>query len=145
MKPHAPIPSSTRGSDGALPGKVSELLLEFAAPLFEYGEPPNRRILRAGLGVAVLCWNAGALELAGDPGHHVLLDTLATGVPPEGQGLVRQLLAARKTRYRSIPFLFEADVIETDATTYGSRRGPTCQRTRRLRAAGHHPCSRPTC
>lgn len=116
MKPHAPIPSSAGGSNGGMPEKYSELLLEFAAPLFEYGEPPDRRILRAGLGVAVLCWNTGALELAGDPDHHDLLDKLTTGVPPEGQGLVRQLLAARKARYRSIPFLFDADVIETDAT-----------------------------
>jgi hypothetical protein len=95
-----------------VPGKFSELILEFAEPLLDQGARSDPQVLRAVLVVAVLCWNAGALEIAGDPNYRDIVATLLAMVPVEDRALLEQLIATRKTRYRAIPFLLDVEVTE---------------------------------
>lgn len=98
------------GDDGkAVPGKVSELMLDFAAPLIDSLERPHsmddlQRVLMA----ASVCWNLPALERAGDPEQAKLrrmLDDAMAKMPAELRSLFQQLVVDREKKYGHIPFL----------------------------------------
>jgi hypothetical protein len=47
-----------------VPGKVSEMILEFAQPLMEFGEggPPDIQTMRNIMMLAMVCWNLPIME-----------------------------------------------------------------------------------
>ena len=55
----------TRDNDGGplKPGKFSELVLDYAAPLFDYGDPPSIDALRRAMQIATLCWNVSPRQI----------------------------------------------------------------------------------
>jgi hypothetical protein len=97
-----------------VPGKISELIWEFARPLRdEAGEPRNIDDLRNVLTLATLCWNLPLFERDGVP---ELADMQASfqgtlgSVPEAVAGLLRRLVEERKTRFAEIPFYIVAEI-----------------------------------
>lgn len=106
----------TRSEDGGPlePGKVSELLLDYAAPLFEDGYPPDVESLRAAMRIAVVCWNAAFLEMTGDASFRQMLAPFLANATAEGRAVMQRLLEERKTRFGAIPVLLDVEVEGTD-------------------------------
>lgn len=100
-----------------VPGKVSELMLDFAAPLIEALERPHsmddlQRVFMA----ASVCWNLPVLERTGDPERvklRSMLDDAMAKMPAELRALFQQLIVEREKKYGHIPFLVNLRV-ETD-------------------------------
>lgn len=92
-----------------VPGKVSELMLDFAAPLIDALERPHsmddlQRVFMA----ASVCWNLPVLERAGDPEQVKLrrmLDDAMAKMPAELSALFQQLIVDREKKYGHIPVL----------------------------------------
>jgi hypothetical protein len=92
------------------PGKVSEMLLEFAQPLLyaEPGGPPNVAAIQSIMQIAELCWNLPVLEATGArsyPEAQRGFDQALRMVPGEISRLLRQLVEDRKTKFAAVPFL----------------------------------------
>lgn len=93
----------------AVPGKVSELMLDFAAPLIDALERPHniddlQRVFMA----ASVCWNLPVLERTGDPEQvklRSMLDDAMGEMPAELRALFQQLVVDREKKYGHIPFL----------------------------------------
>ena len=97
------------------PGKVSEMILEFARPLLdlEPGGPPDINALRNILMFAELCWNLPVYERAGgaaDAEFKKGFDRVLQAAPEAIASRLRQLVQDRKTRFAAIPFLITARV-----------------------------------
>lgn len=92
---------------------VTETFLEFAAPLLEAVEDGDLDGLRTALRIATVCWNMGAMELAG---HPVFEEGLA-GLAAQGAGSVEAfefLVSRRVMDYGEHPWVVgEATVSET--------------------------------
>jgi hypothetical protein len=92
------------------PGKVSEMLLEFAEPLLylEPHGPPDLLAFRTCLQLAETCWNLPVMERLGTPSSGSIRSqfeqVLATSPKPIADTL-NELVAARKGRFAHIPFL----------------------------------------
>jgi hypothetical protein len=92
------------------PGKVSEMIYEFARPLREAepGGPPDVPTLRNIMQIVTICWNQPVYEVARHPigteGRKTLDEALRIMPKPIGD-LIRQLVRDRTTRFRGVPFL----------------------------------------
>lgn len=109
--------SSDPQSGSLLPGKFSEMFLEFAAPLLADGEPPTVHALRSALRIAMVCWNAAYLRSMGDKTFDEMLATVVAGAPAQGRAILERLLHDRVTRYGGIPVLLDVDVEGDDVRT----------------------------
>jgi hypothetical protein len=94
----------------AAPGKVSELVLDFAAPLLRLGPNglPDIDALRSVLQLAEICWNLPVYERTDKAKHAEFkrgFDSVLQSVPAPIANLLRQLLHERTTRFGAIPFL----------------------------------------
>jgi hypothetical protein len=97
------------------PGKVSEMILEFAHPLL-YADPegpPSIEILRSAMMLVMICWNLPVYEAGGNPLRVQVKQALDTAIKtaPEPIGAVLlQLIEDRKTKFAAVPFLVLIDV-----------------------------------
>ena len=102
------------------PGKVSEMILDFAEPLLnlEPGGPPDIKLLRNVLMMAELCWNLPVFETM-DGGayanHKKGFDAVVQAAPGPIANRLRQLIQDRKTRFAGVPFLVTVRVEEDAA------------------------------
>lgn len=121
------------GDDGKwVPGKVSELIYDFARPLLDaMGPPRNIDDLRNAFTLATLCWNLPVFERTGNPRHHELrqqFDAALKSVPDPLALLLHQLVEDRTTKFAQIPFWVIAEVRGTsldDATVHAEARQAT--------------------
>lgn len=139
----APVGSKTKrlkglrtlGDDGRwVPGKISELIYDFARPLLDaMGPPRNIDDLRNAFMLATLCWNLPVFERTGNPQHHELrqqFDSSLIGMPEPIASLLHQLLEDRRTKFGQIPFWVIAEVRGTnldDATVHAEARQATAE------------------
>lgn len=106
------------------PGKISELIIEFAQPLVDLAPPRDIETLRRLIHLAVLCWNVPVLERTPTPelqAHLHLFDAL----PEPILRTLQQLRRDRVTRYGLVPFLITAEVRGTslaDAVVHAEAR-----------------------
>jgi len=102
------VAKSADGSTWA-PGKISEMILEFAQPLLEAdGGPPNIQTARNIMQLVMICWNLPVLEAEGrhrDVDMRKMFDEAIDRMPARLKGLLLGLVADRKTKFESIPFL----------------------------------------
>jgi len=102
------IAKSADGSTWA-PGKISEMILEFAQPLLEAdGGPPNIQAARNIMRLVMICWNLPVLEAEGrheDVQMRKMFDEAIDRMPARLKGLLLGLVTDRKTKFESIPFL----------------------------------------
>lgn len=112
-----------------VPGKVSELIYDFARPLLDaMGPPRNIDDLRNAFMLATLCWNLPVFERTGNPQHHELqrqFDSSLKIMPEPIASLLHQLLEDRKTKFGQIPFWVIAEVRGTnldDASVHAEAR-----------------------
>jgi hypothetical protein len=92
------------------PGKISEMIIDFAGPLLEAdGGPPDMESLRNLIMLANICWNVPVLEKRNDPelARHL---HLFEQIPEPVQGMLRTLMHDRRTRFGAVPFLVVATV-----------------------------------
>lgn len=97
-------------ADGnVVPGKVSELMLAFAAPLLDALERPHTMDdLQRVFTTASVCWNLPVLERTGDPEQvklRQMLDDAMAKMPEQLRALFEQLIVDREKKYGHIPFL----------------------------------------
>lgn len=92
-----------------VPGKVSELMLDFSAPLIDTLERPHSRDdLERVFMAASVCWNLPVLERTGDPEQvklRSMLDDAMAKMPAEVRAVFQQLSVDREKKYGHIPFL----------------------------------------
>lgn len=121
------------GDDGKwVPGKISELIYDFARPLLDAMGPP-RTIddLRNAFTLATLCWNLPVFERTGNPQHHELqrqFDESLKIMPEPIASLLHQLVDDRTSKFGQIPFWVIAEVRGTsldDAKVYAEARQAT--------------------
>lgn len=91
------------------PGKVSEMILEFAGPLLyaDPAGPPNVAAVRSIMQLAEMCWNLPVLEANKSPLYpdaKKSLDQALAIMPGLASSLLRQLILDRKTKFAAIPF-----------------------------------------
>lgn len=123
------------GDDGKwVPGKISELIHDFARPLLDaMGPPRNIDDLRNAFMLATLAWNLPVFERTGNPEHHELqrqFDDALRILPGPVAALLHQLVQDRKTKFGQIPFWIIAEVKGTsldDAKVYAEARQATPQ------------------
>lgn len=98
-------------SDGAAwePGKVSEMILEYAQPLLGLdGGSPNIGAARNAMQLVMLCWNLPVLEACGRlvaAGVREALQQALARMPERVQQASAALLRDRTTKFGGIPFL----------------------------------------
>jgi hypothetical protein len=102
------VAKSADGSTWA-PGKISEMILEFAEPLLEAdGGPPNIQAARHVMQLVMICWNLPVLEAAGrheDVEMRKMFDEAIDRLPGRVKDLLLGLVADRKSKFETIPFL----------------------------------------
>ncbi len=106
------------------PGKVSEMILQFAQPMWEHdpGGPPDVQAVRNIMRLAEICWNLPMLEAEQGPeGPRVrkLFDDLIATAPPSVRRVLLDLLEDRKTEFASVPFMVDVSVEGTDMKSLG--------------------------
>ncbi len=107
------------GDAAPAPGKVSEMLLEFAQPLLyaDPGGPPDVAAVKSVMQIAELCWNLPVLEATEARSYPVAkqgFDRALQMVPAQIGRLLRQLVEDRKTKFAAVPFLV---VLRVEGTT----------------------------
>ncbi len=103
----------TRLSDGEpwKPAKVSEMMLEFAAPLLDLVDPPRTgERIRSAMHLASLCWNARLYEELGDETFIRALEPVIEQAPNEVRTALEKMLEDRRTRFADIGYAVLADV-----------------------------------
>jgi hypothetical protein len=97
------------------PAKVSDMMLEFAAPLlgYESGGPRDVSELRNALQLAMMCWNAPVYAARGDYTFMRAIDSVLASMPAEISGRMQAMMAARRGRFAAVPFAVIADVAGT--------------------------------
>jgi hypothetical protein len=95
-----------------VPGKFSEVIVEFAQPLLyvEPDGPPDIKALRNVISVATVCWNAPMWEVQGDRSPMQQLQPTLMTAPPPIAAAMRKMLASRLTRYAGVPHTIIAEV-----------------------------------
>jgi hypothetical protein len=97
------------------PGKISELILEFASPLLELDPkgPLNIAALRSIMRLAEMAWNLPVLERAEDPTYASAkrsFDEALAAMPAIVARVLRQLVDDRKGRFAANPFFVTVEV-----------------------------------
>lgn len=106
-------------SDAWQPAKISEMVLEFAAPLLDLPDTPRTaEDVRHVLHIASLCWNARLYEELGDGQFMRAVDALAASAPPEIRAGIERMLDDRRTRFADVPFAVYADVAGESAEEF---------------------------
>jgi hypothetical protein len=121
-----------------LPGKVSEMILEFAQPLMEFGPggPPNIQTMRSIMMFAMICWNLPIMESRTDvdgASARKMFDDAMAGVPESLGRVLLKLIEDRKTRFAMVPFCVTVQVAGTsmeDARVVAQARMPGVPATR---------------
>jgi hypothetical protein len=97
--------------------KVSEMIMEFAAPLLDLDRDgaADVDVLRSLMMMVELCWNLPVFE-ATDPEAYVRFkqgfDSVTQNVPPEIGSMLAILLENRRTRFGRVPLLIHVRVEE---------------------------------
>lgn len=91
------------------PGKVSEMILEFAEPLLysDPSGPPNVAAVRSIMQLAEMCWNLPVLEANRSPLYPSAkksFDQALAVMPGLASSLLRQLIRDRETKFAAVPF-----------------------------------------
>lgn len=115
-----------------VPGKISEMILDFARPLLdEMGEPRSVDDLRNAFLLVTICWNLPVFERAGGPSYENMrrqLDHALTIVPRPVVAILERLMHDRKTTFDHIPFYVVAEIRGTtlaDCKVHAeARQGP---------------------
>jgi hypothetical protein len=102
------------------PAKFSEMILEFAQPIFDLmGGLQTIEQLKSGLNIAVLAWNLPVFEQTKSPKlpeHRAVFEKMVASAPEEARVVIRQLLEDRKGRFGLVPtFVFvtvEGDTLD---------------------------------
>ncbi len=100
-----------KSSDGTTrePGKVSEMILEFAQPLFGLdGGPPDLQSARNIMQMVMLCWNLPVLEAEDRPAAvemRVAFEQDLARMPDRIKQALMGLVRDRKIKFGGIPFL----------------------------------------
>lgn len=130
MKGLLKIPLDSPG-DPPAPGKVSEMILDFAEPLLSLGAdgPPDITALRSALVMAEMCWNLPVFEKANNAAYGQFkrgFDDVLQASPGPMADLLRQLIHDRKTRFAGVPFLVTVRVegAGSDAKVVAEARMP---------------------
>ena len=109
-----------RCEQGALPepGKVSEMLREFAEPLLyvDPDGPADIDTVRTDMMLAMMCWNLPVYEASDgvlfERGKRAL-NTILDQVPAAVGASLRKLIDDRKTKFAAMPFLVSVEVTGT--------------------------------
>jgi hypothetical protein len=95
--------------------KVSEMILEFAAPLLDLDRDgaADVDVLRSLMMMVEMCWNLPVFE-ATDPEAYQHFkqgfETVTQNVPPEIATVLAHLMENRRTRFGSVPLLIHVRV-----------------------------------
>ncbi len=97
------------------PGKVSEMVLEFADPLMTVDPdgPPNIGALRSIMQIAEMCWNLPVLENSEASSYAQAkrtFDDALAAMPGGLSKILRQLIEDRKVRFGAVPFFVNVRV-----------------------------------
>jgi hypothetical protein len=111
-------------------GKVSEMILEFAGPLFDVvGQPRNMQDLRKAFELVTMCWNLAVFERE-DPAeaakHRHHFDSVVALHPAPLSSALLALVESRKTTFGEVPFMVLVEVRGTsvdNCTIYAEARG----------------------
>jgi hypothetical protein len=113
-----------------IPGNLSEMLLEFAKPLFgALGAPSTVDELRHVVMLATLCWNLPIMEREDVADYETTrheFEAVLSELPEPLPSILRDLLATRLTRFGAAPHFLVTEVRgETldDATLHAEARG----------------------
>jgi hypothetical protein len=110
------IMSRLHEGDPWQPAKISEMMLEFAAPLLDLDDAPRTaELVRPVMQIASLCWNARLYEELGDDQFMRALDALLASAPPDLRAGIERMLDDRRTRFADVPFAVLADVAGENA------------------------------
>lgn len=115
-----------------MPGKISEMILDFARPLLdEMGEPRSLDDLRNAFLLVTICWNLPVFEKVGGPSYENMrrqLDHALTVVPKPVVVILERLMHDRKTTFAQIPFYVIAEIrgttLENCKVHAEAREGP---------------------
>jgi len=120
-----PLPSTN-----AVPGKVSEMILDFARPLLDVmGSPGAIDDLRSAFELVTVCWNLPIFEREQRVDAKALrphFDAMVAGSPKPLSSALLGLVEARTTAFAQVPFLVVVEVRGTsldDCTVYVEARG----------------------
>lgn len=108
------------------PGKVSEMIMDFAGPIMETvkGGPPDIETLRDMMLLVSLCWNVPVLRATEHPEVTKQLHSLE-GLPEPLKSILDGLMRDRRTKFGSVSFLIAVEVRGTcidDASIYAEAR-----------------------
>jgi hypothetical protein len=120
------------------PGKLSEMILEFASPLLELDPkgPLNIAALRSMMRLAEMAWNLPVLERGEDPAYASAkrsFDEALAAMPGIVARVLRQLVDDRKGRFAAVPFFVTLQVKGTnleDARVAAEARMPASDSAR---------------
>jgi hypothetical protein len=98
-----------------VPGKVPEMILEFAQPLMEFGEggPPDIQTMRNIMMLAMVCWNLPIMETRTDvdgPSTRRMFDDAMARMPDALGRVLLELVEVRRTRFAMVPFYVTVQV-----------------------------------
>lgn len=113
-----------------MPGKVSEMMIDFARPLLDaLGTPRDIEDLRHVMMLATLCWNLPVLEreqAADFEQTRRSFDEALVTMPEPLPSMLRQLIEDRRGKFGSIPFYVITEVrgdTLDDARIHAEARG----------------------
>lgn len=119
-----------RSEAQGVPGKVSEMILEFARPLLDaMGQPGSIEDLRVAMKLVMVCWNLPVLQRKRLPEwdeHQRHFDSVVATSPEPVVPILLGLVESRKTTFGQIPFMVLVEVRGTsldDCTIYAEARG----------------------
>jgi hypothetical protein len=112
------------------PGKVSEMILEFARPLLDaMGQAGSIEDLRAAFELVTTCWNLPVFEREAPAeaiAHRRNFDSVVASFPELLSSVLLGLVESRKTTFGQVPFMVLVEVRGTsldDCTIYAEARG----------------------
>ena len=113
-----------------LPGKISEMMLDFARPLLDVmGQPRDINDLRSAFELVIVCWNLPIFERerhAEAVAHRRHFDSVVASFPDPLSSALLGLVESRKTTFGQVPFMVLVEVRGTsldDCTIYAEARG----------------------
>jgi len=91
------------------PGKISEMIMEFAQPLMEWdqGGPPDIQAVRNVMMMAMVCWNVPIVrDKANTEAANAqrMFDTAMSQMPEPLKSVLLAMTEDRKTRFGAVPF-----------------------------------------
>jgi hypothetical protein len=112
------------------PGKVSEMMLDFARPLLDMmGEPRNISDVRSVFELVTTCWNLPTLERerhADATALRMHFDSVVASFPEPLASTLLGVVESRRTTFGHVPFMVIVEVRGTsleDCTIYAEARG----------------------